>query len=336
MVAVAAPMARAARAAHPRSAPPSATYDPSSPTHRPSPRALAAPLGRALGVLTLALGNLCAGGPGLLRLGGSGEVGGLRMESPAAIAAPVPNLSAAKRAKKMFKAKLNKVPLFMVTNEGNSPFLSSLNSGDQAALMFILPNEAEKMLDGILQSPNGASSGAKVLVTTLERGFTLAKLEPARSGLQDPVTGRDLNMVWQFMPHTGEQRQAQLLKAKSGKVPGGVPMMPGYTVDGLAYQRRGKLVRPVFLSSKDAREAVDRAKKEFAEGEGAGGGAPKLEIKVFDFLNYLLTLERRIKTDALGAEEEIRSLEFVAATEAIEASEKLKKEDGGSRMAKVW
>ena len=57
---------------------------------------------------------------------------------------------------------------------------------------------------------------------------------------------------------------------------------------------------------------------------------------MFDFLNYLLTLERRIKTDALGAEEEIRSLEFVAATEAIEASEKLKKEDGGSRMAKVW
>ena len=128
MVAVAAPMARAARAAHPRSAPPSATYDPSSPTHRPSPRALAAPLGRALGVLTLALGNLCAGGHGLLRLGGRGEVGGLRMESPAAIAAPVPNLSAAKRAKKMFKAKLNKVFVAPELNQRAQSPAQSLSS----------------------------------------------------------------------------------------------------------------------------------------------------------------------------------------------------------------
>ena len=42
----------------------------------------------------------------------------------------------------------------MVTNEGNSPFLSSLNSGDQAALMFILPNEVKTKVSPLIPSPS--------------------------------------------------------------------------------------------------------------------------------------------------------------------------------------
>ena len=47
---------------------------------------------------------------------------------------------------------------------------------------------------------------------------------------------------------------------------GGVPSMPAYTVDGLVYARGGKMVRPIFLSARDAREAVERAKADIKEG----------------------------------------------------------------------
>merc|ERR1719247_10218 len=100
--------------------------------------------------------------------------------------------AAQKRCQGMFKAKLAKVPVFMVTNEGGSPFLNKLASGDQSALMFLFPAEAERMLEGVLKAPNGASSGAKVFETNLDRAFKLARLEPMQSGLRDQVTNREL------------------------------------------------------------------------------------------------------------------------------------------------
>ena len=84
--------------------------------------------------------------------------------------------------------------------------------------MFLFPGEAEKMLEGVLKAPNGASSGAKVFPTNLDRAFKLARLEPMASGLRDQLTNRELTMVWQFMPHAAEQRAAQLLMAKNAKL----------------------------------------------------------------------------------------------------------------------
>ena len=76
--------------------------------------------------------------------------------------------------------------------------------------MFLFPAEAERMLEGVLKAPNGASSGAKVFQTNLDRAFKLARLEPMQSGLRDQVTNRELTMVWQFMPHAAEQTRAQV------------------------------------------------------------------------------------------------------------------------------
>ena len=108
----------------------------------------------------------------------------------------------------MLKKKLKRVPVFMVTNDGGSPFLSSTPDGNQAALMFMFPADAQAMLKGVLRAPNSASSSARI-------GDRLrARLRPRvprarRVGLQDPTTGRDLTMVWQFQPHSAEQRAAQ-------------------------------------------------------------------------------------------------------------------------------
>ena len=82
-----------------------------------------------------------------------------------AIAAPVISTGARKKAKLALKAKLGKVPVFMVTNGGGSPFLNKLASGDQSAVMFLFPSDAQRMLKAVLKAPNGASSGAKVLLS---------------------------------------------------------------------------------------------------------------------------------------------------------------------------
>ena len=80
----------------------------------------------------------------------------------------------------------------MVTNGGGSPFLNKLSSGDQSAVMFLFPSDAQKMLKAVLKAPNGASSGAKVLPSNLDRALKLAMLPPSNSGLRDPASSRDL------------------------------------------------------------------------------------------------------------------------------------------------
>lgn len=234
-------------------------------------------------------------------------------------AAPQKSLSSGqqKRLKQLLKTKLSKVPVFMVTNEGGSPFLNRLASGDQSALMFLYPGGAQKMLDGVLKAPNGASSGAKVLSTNLDRAFKLARLDPAPSGLRDQYSNRDLTMVWQFTPHASEQRAAQLYLAKTGKL--AAPTVPAYMVEGLTLTKRGKEVTPVFFSKKD----VDAALAAVAEqdGEGASG-----KILVYDALELILQLSRDVELGNPDVEGEIKSIEFVPASESLEFRDQLKKD----------
>ncbi len=231
-------------------------------------------------------------------------------------------LSAAqrKRLKLAFKAKLAKVPVFMVTNEGGSPFLNQLSSGDQSALMFIFPAEAERMLNGVLKAPNGAASGAKVLATNLDRAFRLARLQPLPSGLRDQVTNRELTMVWQFMPHAAETRAAQLLLAKTGKL--SAPSVPAYMVDGLVVTKRGKEVRPLFLCKRDCDAAVAMLQ---AQAQAAGADTPPAgKIIVYDALALLLQLALDIEEGDPSVAADLDSLELVPPSESIDFREELK------------
>lgn len=67
-----------------------------------------------------------------------------------------------KRLKMTFKSKLSKVPVYLVTNDAGSPFLSTLSGGDQSALLFLHPSDAQRMLAGVKRAPNAASVGPKV------------------------------------------------------------------------------------------------------------------------------------------------------------------------------
>lgn len=229
------------------------------------------------------------------------------------------NAAQRKRLKLAFKAKLAKVPVFMVTNDGGSPFLNQLSTGDQSALMFLFPAEAERMLNGVLKAPNGAASGAKVLATNLDRAFRLARLQPLPSGLRDQVTNRELTMVWQFMPHAAETRSAQLVLAKSGKL--SAPSVPAYMVDGLVVTKRGKEVRPLFLCKRDCDAALAMLQ---AQAQAAGEEAPGGKIIVYDALALLLQLALDIEEGDASVAKELDYLEIVPPSESIDFRDELK------------
>ena len=244
-----------------------------------------------------------------------------------AVAAAMPMLGKRMNAKALegvLKKKLKRVPVFMVTNDGGSPFLSSTPDGNQAALMFMFPADAQAMLKGVLRAPNGASSGARILATDFERAFDLACLAPAESGLQDPTTGRDLTMVWQFQPHSAEQRAAQALLVQSMKAPT-VPKCPAYTVDGLVYSKGGKQVRPVFLAKRDLDAALKKA-------EASGVAPASKSVVVLDLLELVNELAIGLKGGNEDAAALVQSIEFVPPSESVSLRDEIKPAPSKARI----
>ena len=168
------------------------------------------------------------------------------------------------------------------------------------------------------------AAARQVFPTNLDRAFKLARLEPMTSGLRDQNTNRELTMVWQFMPHAAEQQRAALLLAKTAK---GLrpPSVPAYIVDGLVLSKRGKDIRPVFLSKKDCDAALAKLGD---DGKGA-------KIRVVDALSVLVALSNDIEEGMPAVEEELKSFELVPPSESLEFKTFLKR-DKPNRPAKVW
>lgn len=269
---------------------------------------------------TLALITASFGAPEQLR-GLSGNNLGALLGTRSAIAAPLLSTGSRKKAKLALKAKLGKVPVFMVTNSGGSPFLNKLASGDQSAVMFLFPSDAQRMLKAVMKAPNGASSGAKVLPSNLDRALKLAMMPPSASGLRDPVSGRELAMSWQFMPHAPEIRAAQAMSLKKG---GQAPKVPGYVASGIVYKKHGREVQPVFMSKKDADAAI-----------AALPPGSQAKIECIDLLEFLQNLVVRLEIQDPTVEQLIDELEIVPPSESLNFKSDLKN-TGPKRAAKIY
>ena len=115
------------------------------------------------------------------------------------------------------------------------------------------------------------------------------------------------------MPHAAEQQRAMLLLAKQKKL--NAPQVPGYMVEGLTLTKRGKQVRPLFLSKRDCDAAVEALA---AKGEAA----PK--VVVYDALGVLSSLAESIDLGDAAVEADLNSLEIVPPTESLSFREELK------------
>jgi len=123
-------------------------------------------------------------------------------------------------------------------------------------------------------------------------------------------------MVWQFMPHAAEQRAAQVVLAKTGKL--SAPNMPAYMVEGLVINKRGKEVRPVFLSKKDCDAALASIEA------GSDGDAASGKVIVYDALRLLLQVASDIEAGEPDVANELNTLELVPPSESLEFREQIK------------
>ena len=113
-----------------------------------------------------------------------------------------------------------------------------------------------------------------------------------------------------------------MLMAKSAKI--GAPAVPGYIVDGLVLKKRGKEVRPVFLSKKDCDAAIAQLGE---EGKGA-------KVNVYDALGILLSIQQGIEAGDPDVEADLNALELVPPSESLEFREQLKR-DKPNRPPKI-
>ena len=105
-----------------------------------------------------------------------------------------------------------------------------------------------------------------------------------------------------------------MVMVKSAKV--GPPKVPAYIVEGLSLTKRGREVRPVFLSKKDVDAALEKLGE---EGKTA-------KVNVYDALGLLLSLAEDIEAGEPAVEAELASLEIVPPGESLDFREQLKRD----------
>jgi len=237
----------------------------------------------------------------------------------------VQGLRGAPSGLKPLRHKLQKVPVFLVTDAKGAP----LEPNARASPMALFPAEAKGLLRRTLQK--NASRGARVVTSDLGRALELARQPPKSKA----------SRRWQFLPHKDELILAQKHLEKSdrrtpwqtargkvgtmldvirrkGRRPFRAPNMPAYMIAGLYFKRRfGPDKRPVFLSKRDA-DAM-RAQLQRTEGE-----APEVEVSdALDlFAGLAADLESKDKNSAL---EELRTLEIVPPSESVQFQRQLGK-----------
>lgn len=152
--------------------------------------------------------------------------------------------------KQSLKSLLGKVPVFLLTNDMGQPYLTNMPSGDQVGKMYVFLRDAERSLDELKRMPG--ASDARMWKTDLHRAIRMAQRQQ-RSGLYNDQ-GRELRMLMRFHPHTRQRTNAKMVYLSQGKPFKRAPEVPVFVAEGLAANKRGKTVTPLFLS----KEELDR------------------------------------------------------------------------------
>jgi hypothetical protein len=147
------------------------------------------------------------------------------------------------------KTLLTKVPVFLLTNEAGQPYLTSTPQGDQVGKMFLFLKDAQKSLQDLKRMPG--ASDARMWKTDLHRAMRMAQRAQLAGYSPD---GRELRMLMRLAPHTRQRTNARMLQARQGKLFAKVPELPIFVAEGLAAQKGGSPVVPLFFS----KEELDR------------------------------------------------------------------------------
>ncbi|CEL93296.1 unnamed protein product [Vitrella brassicaformis CCMP3155] len=209
--------------------------------------------------------------------------------------------------------RLSSVPVFLITNSYALPYLTQVRPGEQTALMFTDPEEANTMLNEMVQTA-GPGADARLFVISLEKAWAYARrAEPRRTGIVGE-DGKEAVMTFKFHPPQVENagNYVTLLGRRT-------KMIPVFEATGLDVTKNGDKLCPLFMDLEDLEAAWERMHRARPDTP------PKPKVSVYNLLDVLLHRERQANgLGPWGIVPSSKALDFVK-----------KNRSGGTRKARM-
>jgi len=256
-----------------------------------------------------------------------------------------------KYVKRNLQERIAAIPVFIVCNQYNSPYLS-FRGRDAKIFMFLDAADAEACLLELVQTSSDGLPDAHLTVMSMDRAFKLARGGARPTGNVDPMTGSDVLMTYQFAPSAAALEDAYreaskvlprnakgVAPSKLGKVAGSVASAaggggggfgtPGFEAKGLTIVRGKERIRPLFLSFDDLMDA-------WQEERTLNPAMPaKPEVEVVDVMTLCLALELKEKGSESSELANLEDYGIVPANENVEYVEELRRRGTGKARLHV-
>lgn len=225
-----------------------------------------------------------------------------------------------RRLKEVFRNKLQRVPVFMVTTEEGAPFLANhmgVHSGQwhvYAAKMYLDIRDAQKAKKTMENMPGSSKDKIRIFVINMHRGFMLAKEPPTPTGADHPDMGKkaEARMVYAFQEPSRKRTDFSISRT---------PPIPLYEAEGLVIKKGGQKVRPLFMSKEDCAAAMSKHNLK--------------KRHVYNGLSMLNHLHAGIERGDPNVAQDLLSIEIVPPSRIVAARKDLKKEEAPPRVARI-
>ncbi|SBT71591.1 apicoplast TIC22 protein, putative [Plasmodium malariae] len=194
--------------------------------------------------------------------------------------------------------KLNPIPVYILTNYSNSPYIFHEND-KQVCYMFLCPYDAENMLKEIIKSNSIKNvNNIKIHSINMQKAYELIKEFLNLKNLEKKNVDSKKNYVyWKLMPSKRQVQNALIylsFKKKSELV------FPIFYVDGFYIHRHAKAIVPLFFDVEDLKNAVEKVSMK------------NYKIKVINFVDLILS-------------DNHKSFGFIPSSKSLEYLDKLNK-----------
>ncbi|CRH00373.1 apicoplast TIC22 precursor, putative [Plasmodium relictum] len=175
--------------------------------------------------------------------------------------------------------KLNVIPVYILTNHNDSPYIFQEND-KQVVYLFLCPYDAETMLNEIKKN-NGIknSSNIKIHSISMEKAYNLIKefLLLKRMEKRNEDIKKN-NIYWKLMPSKKQIQNALIFlsyKKKSDLI------FPIFYAEGLYIQRDSKNIIPLFFDLEDLKKTI--------EEKFENSNIKNYKIKVLNFVDLIFS-----------------------------------------------
>ncbi|EUD68414.1 hypothetical protein C922_01436 [Plasmodium inui San Antonio 1] len=171
--------------------------------------------------------------------------------------------------------KLKVIPVYILTNYNNSPYIFHENE-KQVCYLFLCPHDAESMLDDLINS-NGVRNARNIKIhyLNMQKAYQLINefLLLRKAEKRNPHVSKN-NVCWKLIPSRRQIQNALLFlsfKKRSELV------CPIFYVDGYYLQRDSKDIVPLFFDVEDLKSAIEKTPLK------------NYKIKVLNFVNVIFS-----------------------------------------------